>query len=405
MTDKIYKDNLYISLIFKTLNEDINGLFDYHSKKLVRTRGKINISCYVVRNKANMINTIKNQYSNSKEDEIIFRARKSLKPNKNVYQIINPIRKKLPKNEENIEKLNNNIWYVIKSKDEFYENKNEDYCLYENDIIKIGKKKYEITKFHFNNSFPEKNTSNGYNISERNKKAGEVFDMTLKANQYIIDESDEETNSESNEEKNECRICLDGSSSKDNPKLRICHCNDYIHFECLKTYLSHKIKIQENLKHTVTTYIYHKFRCDVCLEQYQTRFKIPNIDKIYELVDVNLPLEFDFLVLESLNEYDKNNKTKVIHVINLLNTEQISIGRNSLNDIVDKDTSVSREHAEILFDRDNGKLVLRNKSKRYGTLVLVKDNINVQEKEINFQVGRTYVTANLEKEENTENKV
>ena len=95
--------------------------------------------------------------------------------------------------------------------------------------------------------------------------------------------------------------------------IRLCKCKDYIHFECLKFYLSKKYKILENQKHTVITYNCNKFNCEVCLSPYPIRFRIPEFDKIYELIDINLPQELDYIVLESLDYIkDKNNIKTVL---------------------------------------------------------------------------------------------
>jgi hypothetical protein len=49
-----------------------------------------------------------------------------------------------------IEKLDNRLWYVCRShnKNNKYENKNEEYNLLKNDIIKFGSAKYEIIEKH-----------------------------------------------------------------------------------------------------------------------------------------------------------------------------------------------------------------------------------------------------------------
>ena len=53
-----------------------------------------------------------------------------------------------------IEKLDNRLWYVFKTQnqDDKYENKNEEYNLLKNDIIKFGSAKYEIIEKHISSS-------------------------------------------------------------------------------------------------------------------------------------------------------------------------------------------------------------------------------------------------------------
>jgi hypothetical protein len=57
--------------------------------------------------------------------------------------------------EENINELQNKLWYVIKSDDVLNENSgfsNNVYDLKINDIIKLGRVKYAITEIKINNN-------------------------------------------------------------------------------------------------------------------------------------------------------------------------------------------------------------------------------------------------------------
>ena len=64
-------------------------------------------------------------------------------------------------------------------------------------------------------------------------------------------------------------------------------------------YLKTKLVIYENYKRTVSTYICKKFNCDICLTPYPTRFRIKELDRIYDLIDLNLPEECEYVILES----------------------------------------------------------------------------------------------------------
>ena len=99
----------------------------------------------------------------------------------------------------------------------------------------------------------------------------------------------------------------------------------------------------------------------MCLKPYHLRFRIPEFDKTYELIDLNLPEETDYFCLESLNYIkDNNNNNKTVQIVQL-NDEEINIGRNNFNDIIDNDLSVSREHAVLKYNKDNRTLFLENK--------------------------------------------
>jgi hypothetical protein len=408
-----------------------------------------NNNAYIIRNFYNQIQQIKENIDlkNYFNFDILFRIRKSIKKDK--LEIINPIKieAKINKNEYLLNYLDEKIWYPVKSeKPGELEENNEEYSINENDILKFGRKKYEVRKLNINysNERMSTNISENYNISELNKNAPPIFKIDISENQYkILNENQNEEQSEQKkttetdinkykiekfdfihessntkstqnntdgekvtknreindfddlDEKDEkCRICFECNSSKENPLLLLCKCHNYIHFECLKLYFMKKLKIVESGKGAVTTYILERCNCEICLTPYPTRFRIPKFDIIYDLVDVSLPNDLDYMILESLDYIKDNKNLKLIHLIQLKD-DNIFIGRHTLNDIVDNDISVSRYHSVLKYDRENGKIFLENRSEKFGSLVLVRGNIKMRNKTINFQVGRTYITANL----------
>ena len=159
-------------------------------------------------------------------------------------------------------------------------------------------------------------------------------------------------------------------------------------------YLNSKLILTENLKKTVTTYTCEKFNCEMCFKPYKLRFRIPEFNKIYELIDLNLPEELDYICLESLDYIKDNNNIKTIHIVQLKDQE-INIGRNNYNDIIDNDISVHREHAVLKYNKYNQSLFLENKNGRYGTLVLVRGNIKVNKEKTYFQIQNTHISMEL----------
>lgn len=387
-----------------------NGLFDYNqnSKRIKIIEKTIpNDNTYII--KQNVNNTYKvikdlSEFNSNGDNQILFHLRKSFK--NNCYEIRNPIIKcnKIEKHSEYIEELNNKFWYVIRSKNSMQEENDEDYILNENDIIKLGEKKYEVTKIRINkadNNYEHSREEENYNISEINKKAGSIFKFDIKKDKYKVKSLE---NKDCEKEGEQCWICLEGSSTSiDNPLINICECkNKFVHYLCLKQYLQTKIKERENFKSTVFTYCCNKFNCDMCLTPYPTRFKISEFNKEYELIDLNLPEELDYMILESLDfvkeKDDKKENIKRIHVIQLKDDE-IYIGRNGMNDVIDEDLTVSRNHAILRYNRAEGEVVLENRSETYGTLVLIKGNIKMKKKNINLQIGNSFITANLKPNE------
>ena len=146
------KANKYmIDITIKTWNSECNGIYNYKSdvSNIKEVKIKNNQSCYIIRNKSRIIIVDQNyKYNEEEEGQILFYVRKSLKDNDN-FEIINPIRKTMEKNEYNINELNRRPWLLVKSQSGIYSD-NEEYDLNENDIIKLGRRKYEIIKKNIN---------------------------------------------------------------------------------------------------------------------------------------------------------------------------------------------------------------------------------------------------------------
>ena len=425
------KNNLKkVNLTIKTWISDSNGIYNYKSDitNINQVDAAYTDSVYIIREKNKIIEEKQHYiYDDEIEGQILLYIRKSLK-DKNSFEIVNPIRKFIEKNEYNINDLNRRPWFIVNTQNG-YNNENEEYNLNEGDIIKLGRRKFEIIKKNINANYKTISLDNpeNYNISKINEKKGSIFNINIKKNQYKINKrkignkkiikDDSENNSLGNEindpnniededtenENEKCRICFGSKSTRENPRLKLCSCHDSIHFECLKAYLKTKIEIRENEKLTVKTYICNKYNCDVCLKPYPVRFRIPEFDKVYELIDLNRPPELDYIILESLDYIKEHNNLKILHFVEL-NGDDIKIGRYDTNDIIDTDISVSRKHAILKFNKENGKLYLENLSEKFGSLILIKGNIKLKEKNIHFQVGKSYIKACLSDVAETEIK-
>ena len=425
------KNNLKkVNLTIKTWISDSNGIYNYKSDitNINQVDAAYTDSVYIIREKNKIIEEKQHYiYDDEIEGQILLYIRKSLK-DKNSFEIVNPLRKFIEKNEYNINDLNRRPWFIVNTQNG-YNNENEEYNLNEGDIIKLGRRKFEIIKKNINANYKTISLDNpeNYNISKINEKKGSIFNINIKKNQYKINKrkignkkiikDDSENNSLGNEindpnniededtenENEKCRICFGSKSTRENPRLKLCSCHDSIHFECLKAYLKTKIEIRENEKLTVKTYICNKYNCDVCLKPYPVRFRIPEFDKIYELIDLNRPPELDYIILESLDYIKEHNNLKILHFVEL-NGDDIKIGRYDTNDIIDTDISVSRKHAILKFNKENGKLYLENLSEKFGSLILIKGNIKLKEKNIHFQVGKSYIKACLSDVAETEIK-
>ena len=129
------------------------------------------------------------------------------------------------------------------------------------------------------------------------------------------------------------------------------------------------------------------------LNFFLVRFKIEGKKQIFNLIDIEKP-KGDYIMFESLNQVKENCNIKSIHVIEL-NDDIIKIGRGHESDVRINDISVSRVHALLHYDKNSGRLLIRNLKSKFGTLSLLKRPLVIKNKKIDLQVGRTFIEANL----------
>ena len=499
------ENELFASMIIQIWNNKYsNELFYYNNnkvnefKKVYFTFNKNNKDCFLIKTKDNYIEILVDHkdFNENEGKEILFRIRYSLK--NNYYEVMNPIFGHKISDYNNY--LNDKIWFSVRSQS--YLGGNQlNYNLNENDIIKIGRKKYCIVKIHFENDNRKENAidedfyknNNISYISIMNKESKPAFNIDIKPNKYkirknkniniqkankvneekvnevnikesqnikqntngdskdtnynsintknIINNKDNnistkkcsqnngknnknnyqssvvyvstkshscndqidienESNIDNENENDKCWLCAASNCDEDNPLICLCDCPSFIHFECLKMYLNSNSKsnsnliLTKNLKKTVTTYTWKIFNCEMCFKPYKLRFRIPEFNKIYELIDLNLPEKLDYICLESLDYIKDKNNIKTLHIVQLKDQE-INIGRNNYNDIIDNDISVSRDHAVLKYNKNNKSLILENKNGRYGTLVLVRGNIKINKEKTYFQILNTHISMEL----------
>jgi len=227
-----------------------------------------------------------------------------------------------------------------------------------------------------NESESQNNLSNSYQINALNKGTKPVFDFIFKTNTPALNTTDDVM----------CKICLSSGNDETNPLVELCKCIGgirYSHYECLKRWMQTKLSIKSNEKKTVTSYNIKSFNCEICKTPYPFRFIINgSIHATYDLIDIVRPIDKNFIILESLNQLKDNNNIKSIHVIQL-EDNKITLGRGHESDVRINDISVSRSHASLIFNPSNGKICIRDLKSKFGTLVLIKNNLPVKEKKKN----------------------
>ena len=277
---------------------------------------------------------------------------------------------------------------------------NDIYYLCENDVIRFGNFKFILKEIHIKNKnlMIGKNKKLRYNINKINSEQ-KRFSLNFEPNltEFIIDNKNYNTK----DIEKECPFCHKEDSSEENPLVKLCSCDyKYMHYKCIKEDLRQKLIIKENKSQTSINYIF-KFHCNNCKVQLPIKFKIDDIHKSFELIDIDLPKEEEYLLFQSLSFLYKNEYHQSIHLVKLIgdkNIIKIKIGRdghNKDNDIKIDEESVSREQAIIEYNKENGSLILENISQKTDSLILIKDIIKINENKINLQIGNIFVETYL----------
>jgi hypothetical protein len=414
------KNTKKVDLILRTWTSDIAGIYDYSTKAFKLIKDSIGESTYVVRFKNNEFDNISEHSKIPPESDLLFYVNNG---NTDKFSLINLIPKKLKLTNENISYLNNKIWYVIKSEESEDKFCNEEYYICQNDIIKLGKNKFVVQKIHKENNFngvdPPMpiNQIKNYDLSKLNQNTPPIFDFIFEVIHFkIINDKNENINNEtpqgnegSENMEVKCAICNQSNYDSDNFEINdyesnilisLCKCKEkrMLHLECLRKQLKVSIE-KKKLDKSITI---ENCQCPSCNEQYPLKFRLNNEMKTL-IRQYEEPKSGDFIILESLDYIKDDKYCKSIHIITL-ERDYITIGRDSENDVVEKDISISRFHASLKFNKENGKICLKNISKKFRTLVLVKAPIILLENKIYLQVGRTFIEACLVNKNNKNNK-
>jgi hypothetical protein len=394
----IQNEKFVLSLCTKTWIRDSHGLFDYESNQTKNLNAVLAESIYIARRK-HEIKTLNQMGDLKDEEELLFNVRHE---DKDEYILENKVPVRIQPTEKNINDLSNKIWYVLKNdpiksnnSNQTITNTNDDYYLCKNDVIKLGRVKYSLNEINIpsrqNNidvAAPT-NDPTKYDIDELNMNTEPVFD-------FIFEAKDSSEYEDIPDDERICKICYSEENDKENnPLVHLCNCNGglrFSHFLCIKKWMETKLVIKENEKKTVKSYNIKSFNCEICKTPYPFKFKLKGIEKPFELIDLEKPLNSDYIVLESLNQMKENCNIKSIHVIQLTG-EELTVGRGHESDVRINDISVSRSHAKLKYNLNDGTLLLRDLKSKFGTLILIKKPLKIKEKKIHLQIGRTYIEA------------
>lgn len=103
--------------------------------------------------------------------------------------------------------------------------------------------------------------------------------------------------------------------------------------------------------------------------------------------------EAQFIVLESIS----SNTSKVVHILNMIDEDSISLGRGHDADVRVTDISVSRCHAYIKKSPLGFFYIVDNQSK-FGTLALVRQPTLISSECNNcYQIGKSLIKFSIER--------
>ena len=431
------EEKIGVYLYCRTRIGDMNGFYDYTPKE-INTDGifldkKVTHIGELI--DSNEIICDKNQENLTKKGRYLFRV--LIKPNNEKINYFIKVDYKFPFNGDKMNEIKweEYIWYVINSDNDSEKDKNDekkineinttendDYVLGENDILKIGNYKYIVSKISIKEKVKVKEKVKDKNeeiivekIVEKDIKKKEKFWDFLPTLQSVC----------------KCKFCGE-------LMVRLCKCQEYIHVNELKKWMNDRYKKEEdkNISSDNYNYYFQIYRCDSILNEennqnhthcntdYPLRFKykIKDInesykensenkeikenkeglkpgEEIFNFVDIQIPEDKDYLIIESFPEKEKksNKIMKSVHVVEIAG-DKITIGRNHKNQIILEDKMVSSFHAVIKCDKNAGKLVIKNLSKHAGTLALVHPDdkfLELGNKPIFFQANKSFIEANV----------
>ena len=279
--------------------------------------------------------------------------------------------------------------------------------------------------FEYNDTDEDKNVEIDI-INKRNKFITENEEDKKNIKEIILKDEDKSNsiNKESSMNKNKkikiCRICyLEEFDKINNPLIKPCKCSGsmkYIHYECILHWLKTKIMDKSSRFFSndyLSVFGLELIECELC----KTRLPdyIRHNNEIYSLLN----LEKNFDTEKILNKKEKKSKKQKEYIHNYIIFDSVTpqktddskfrfltkfdknnilrIGRGLENQLILNDISVSRNHCKLIID-DNEDVILEDNSSRFGSLVLIQDEIEILKgNKLHVQVGTNYLIFTLNK--------
>ena len=174
--------------------------------------------------------------------------------------------------------------------------------------------------------------------------------------------------------------------------LCVCEKKKFLHYHCFKEHFSTKPK--ENEQETVESYYLDKFYCKECYCTYPFVFTVGQFNTSLNILDYDTQKNKNYIILESLGHKNEDNGIKKsVHLISLTN-KPIKIGKKDTNDLIIDDNSIEDEHAEIIFDENNKRVILKNLNNNE-TDILLRNRLILNENKIHLRTKNAKIEVNL----------
>lgn len=243
------------------------------------------------------------------------------------------------------------LWQVIKNS---HENQSSGYELKDEDVIKLGRARFRVKLIN----------------SNKGSSCASVL---------IVPKT----------EAGECKICYTDINSDEDPLLAPCYCagtSKYIHLTCLRKCISAKKKVRARLG--VSSHFWTRICCDVC----KSDLPLSLVSNASELSLVQSEDAEATIILESVDK-DKESQNGIF-VLCMSEDSTASLGRGHECDVRIPDISVSRAHSTLSYR--SGCFILQDNKSKFGTLVQVRDMIDLNPLEsVVVQCGRTVINLHF----------
>jgi len=152
-----------------------------------------------------------------------------------------------------------------------------------------------------------------------------------------------------------------------------------IHHKCLKEWIQQKQERRETT--TCLSIQWFNISCELCKTVFPEKVHCSKNNKVYRIFDFTEPetLNCPYLVLHSVMEL---KKTKIVHIINTVQSKITTVGRQTDVDLRIPDISVSRKQAKIEFIQ--GAFYLSDSNSKFGTLHLIKYPVHIHKDNLEF---------------------